>query len=267
MFGHLRIGTRLALGFALVALVIAAIVWLGITRLEEIAAKSTAITEVQNTKVEAVNEIKLTPFAMGSTLRTLIIRTEPAELRAQQARLKELSAEYAAAEAKVEQLIAEHGATDTEKALFQKIRDTSRVAVPMMARVAEYGESNQNVEATKLLYGDLAPLVSQWRKGANDLLELEAARSRALAQEADQAYRDARRLMLMLGGAAIVLSIAIAVLVTLSVTRPLHRAVQAADQLAQGDLTVQIDVHGKDETAQLLSAMQNMVSRLSLIHI
>ncbi|MET0351860.1 MAG: methyl-accepting chemotaxis protein [Rhizobacter sp.] len=265
MFGNLKIGTRLGLGFALVALVIAAIVWLGVTRLEDISAKTSRITDVQNVKGDAVDEIKLVPFAMGSTLRTLIIRNEPAELRAQQARFKELVAEYHAAEANVEKLLADHGASDEEKALFQKIRETSRVAVPLMVKVAEFGEMNKNAEATALLYGDLSPLVSQWRKAADELLDHEAKISVALAKEADASYHDARRTMLLLGGVAVVLSIAIAVLVTLSVTRPLQQAVHVADQLAQGDLTVRVEARGKDETAQLLSSMQNMVSRLSQV--
>jgi len=265
MFGNLKIGTRLGLGFALVALVIAAIVWLGVTRLADISSKTSIITDVQNTKVDAVNEIKLIPFAMGSTLRTLIIRTEPAELRAQQARFKELVTEYNAAEAQVEKLLAEYGASDEEKALFQKIRETSRVAVPMMVKVAEFGEANKNAEATTLLYGDLSPVVSQWRKTANDLLAHETKASQSLAKEASESYVDARRTMLLLGGVAVVLSIGIALLVTLSVTRPLQQAVHVADQLAQGDLTVRVDVRGKDETAQLLSSMQNMVTRLSQV--
>jgi methyl-accepting chemotaxis protein len=265
MFKNMKIGTRLGLGFALVALVIAAIVWLGVTRLEEISAKTTAITDVQNVKIDAVNDIRLLPFAMGSTLRTLIIRTEPAELRTQRERFKELSAEYTHAEARLEKLLSDSGAGDDEKALFGKIRDTSRTALALMVKVADFGAANQNDEATKLLYGDLNPVVSQWRKAATELLDHEEKLSTAMARQAAQSYADARRLMLMLGGLAVLLSIGVATAVTLSVTRPLNRAVRVADQLAQGDLTVLIEVTGNDETGQLLAAMQNMITRLSQV--
>ncbi|MBS4096618.1 MAG: cache domain-containing protein [Sulfuricella sp.] len=50
-----------------------------------------------------------------------------------------------------------------------------------------------------------------------------------------------------------------------SIVRPLKDAVHVADQLAEGDLTARIDSGGKDETGQLLTAMQNMVSKLSQI--
>ena len=44
-----------------------------------------------------------------------------------------------------------------------------------------------------------------------------------------------------------------------SITRPLAQGVDVANRLSKGDLTVDIEVKGKDETAQLLQAMKNMV--------
>jgi methyl-accepting chemotaxis protein len=48
-----------------------------------------------------------------------------------------------------------------------------------------------------------------------------------------------------------------------SITRPLGYAVQAANRLAEGDLTVRMEVRSNDETGQLIEAMQAMVSRLA----
>jgi methyl-accepting chemotaxis protein len=47
-----------------------------------------------------------------------------------------------------------------------------------------------------------------------------------------------------------------------SITRPMAEMVQAANQLAEGDLTVDLETKSKDETGQLLSAMKNMVEKL-----
>jgi methyl-accepting chemotaxis protein len=51
--------------------------------------------------------------------------------------------------------------------------------------------------------------------------------------------------------------------ITLNITRPLSQAVAVANRLAQGDLTAKIEVTTKDETGQVLGAMQNMISKLS----
>lgn len=55
------------------------------------------------------------------------------------------------------------------------------------------------------------------------------------------------------------------VVISRSVTGPIRRAVAVANDLSEGDLTMRIDVHGRDETAQLLEAMRTMVEKLSQV--
>lgn len=61
---------------------------------------------------------------------------------------------------------------------------------------------------------------------------------------------------------AIILGVVTAVLITGTITRPLLKAVGIANRLSEGDLGLTIEVHGKDETGQLLEAMKNMVAKL-----
>jgi methyl-accepting chemotaxis protein len=62
--------------------------------------------------------------------------------------------------------------------------------------------------------------------------------------------------------AIVVISILGAIVITRSITRPLARAVQAARQLAAGDLALEVDSRHADETGQLLRAMGEMVGKL-----
>ena len=67
--------------------------------------------------------------------------------------------------------------------------------------------------------------------------------------------------------ASIVLGIMLAglmgALVIRSITKPLFEAVEVANRLAEGDLNVKIEVTSRNESGQLLSAMQKMVGKLS----
>jgi methyl-accepting chemotaxis protein len=63
--------------------------------------------------------------------------------------------------------------------------------------------------------------------------------------------------LLLIGGAAWY--------ITRSITRPLSQAVNVANALAEGDLTVTIEASARDETGQLLGAMKAMVEKLSQI--
>jgi methyl-accepting chemotaxis protein len=68
--------------------------------------------------------------------------------------------------------------------------------------------------------------------------------------------------LVILGICSLIAGLAIARIITRSVTRPLARGVEVADRLAQGDLAVEIVDTGKDEVGQLLAAMQTMVAKL-----
>ena len=69
------------------------------------------------------------------------------------------------------------------------------------------------------------------------------------------------------GGIVLLLLVvaALAVWILRSITRPLGEAVDAANRLAEGDLTVRISIDSKDEPGQLKAAMQTMVGKLSQI--
>lgn len=76
-----------------------------------------------------------------------------------------------------------------------------------------------------------------------------------------QAYLDLWR-MLGIAGFFIALALAFLWFIARTITRPIVNAVEVAEQLAQGDLTIEIDVTSKDEVGQLQRAMKLMIETL-----
>src|SRR5207247_11260421 len=75
-------------------------------------------------------------------------------------------------------------------------------------------------------------------------------------------FRSIRSLQITCSVLGILLAIVFAMVIVRSITRPLGEAVEVSDDLAQGKLSTQIAVVGRDETAQLLTAMDGMVKSL-----
>jgi methyl-accepting chemotaxis protein len=67
-------------------------------------------------------------------------------------------------------------------------------------------------------------------------------------------------LMLVVGLVAILLAAGLAFLIARAIRRPLQRVQHAAETAAAGDLTVTVDVDGKDEVAQTAQAFQRMIA-------
>lgn len=61
---------------------------------------------------------------------------------------------------------------------------------------------------------------------------------------------------------SIVLGLGLGIIITRSITRPINETVNAANRMADGDLTVDIHVKSKDETGQLQAAVNNMTQKL-----
>jgi methyl-accepting chemotaxis protein len=70
---------------------------------------------------------------------------------------------------------------------------------------------------------------------------------------------------IFIGLVVLVLLLVMAFWIIRSITRPLNQAVGIANALAEGNLTMKIDVTSKDETGRLLTGMQTMVAKLSQV--
>jgi len=71
--------------------------------------------------------------------------------------------------------------------------------------------------------------------------------------------------MILLGGIAMVLGVAIAYFITRSIVVPLNSAVDIAYKISRGDLTSRIESAGMDEVGKLLHALREMNLNLSSI--
>jgi methyl-accepting chemotaxis protein len=70
-------------------------------------------------------------------------------------------------------------------------------------------------------------------------------------------------ILLVLGAAAVAIGIVGALVITRSISVPLHGAVDVARKVAAGELTSQVFVEGRDETSDLLQALKDMNESLA----
>lgn len=94
------------------------------------------------------------------------------------------------------------------------------------------------------------------------LVAINEAGSAQAALSADQTYRHARHLIFAFMAGALVLGLLLAARVARMISVPLARAVEVARRVAEGDLRVDADIAGRDETAELLRAMNQMSTNL-----
>ena len=125
--------------------------------------------------------------------------------------------------------------------------------------------SEQYTESNTLLLLKTNPRARELNAVSTKLREFYGKSAETLYTESRSDYQRVFLTMLVMGVAAVAIAVVLALLITRAITRPVRQAVRAATRLAEGDLTVHLEVDSRDETGQLLAAMQGMVSRLSQI--
>jgi methyl-accepting chemotaxis protein len=133
--------------------------------------------------------------------------------------------------------------------------------------VIQRGINGQIVTATEANQA-LAPARERLRS-ADPVLDDLARRIHGAAAQRQERVTSAGRLqahaIVLVTGAALLLFAPAMWWISISITRPLDRAVRMAEQIAQGDLATPLRIGGRDEVAHLMSALASMQASLAAI--
>ena len=129
-------------------------------------------------------------------------------------------------------------------------------------RMKSLSRSNQIEELRTLLNTQLLSNSEQINTALTRLLDLNNSMANATNQKAADQYDSAFDLVVALLVLATALTVLFAWLLTRSITLPIAQALDAAEHIAEGNLTQSIKVDGDDEAGRLLRAMNKMQEKL-----
>ncbi|MBI6767921.1 methyl-accepting chemotaxis protein [Pseudomonas syringae] len=181
--------------------------------------------------------------------------------KADQAKYDETLKSLADNQKEVEQLFNAYRQTpleDDERAAGDQFEKDWPAYINASSRVIELAAKGDLESANKLFAQEVDPAY----KKTNDELKIMVASNKR--QSDDVAIEAAKTSSVAYGSLGIgvviafVAAIILGLLVTRSITRPLLGALRTANQVADGDLSQQIDVTGNDEISTLQSALSTM---------
>ena len=130
------------------------------------------------------------------------------------------------------------------------------------ARMKSLSQANQIDELRVLLNTELLSNSEQVNAVLARLLDLNNKMALATNQEATDQYSSAFNLVVGLLLITTLMTVLFAWLLTRSITAPISQALEAAEEIAEGNLTRPIKVDGNDEAGRLLAAMAKMQEKL-----
>ena len=262
---NIKIGPRLIVAFSIVLVMLLVVAVLSVSRMAAIQQAMVNITKGNDVEASMASAMRLAVDDRMIALRNIVLLQEKAEMQAQVDRIRQQAADYAAAEQTLRQTFDAYGIQDEESAILADIKQQAAAAAPLMEKIQSLGLANDNAEATRILMHELRQVQRKWQDSLAALIASEKRQNEEATAQADATYALARNLTIGISVLALVVGLTIAWLITRSITAPINRAVTIAETVAAGDLTSDIEVHGRDETSMLLRALKTMNDSLQQI--
>jgi methyl-accepting chemotaxis protein len=103
------------------------------------------------------------------------------------------------------------------------------------------------------------PISNSVQADFNKLRNHFSARQSTIEAQIPSTTKSHETLSIVLGAIALALAALLTTLIILSIVRPLGRVTRAADRVAEGDVDVEIDVHGRDEIGKLADSFRAVI--------
>nr|WP_276585609.1 methyl-accepting chemotaxis protein [Burkholderia glumae] len=258
---NLKIGSRLAIGFAISVGLVCVIGAMAIWQIGKVYQKTEEISGEILPTVQTLSDVRATANTVRrATLRGLLEADQQgrnAQREAHDTALRQYESLFASYKSLAKSSDGARLTQDIEAAWAIFLKNDQRLQEAVAA-----GKTDALEMRTLATRGSATEFAS-FAKVVEAAVQASRERSDSASASALTSYHSAVRGTVMLVAVAVAAGIGIAILITRSITRPLNRAVTVAQTVAQGDLTSDIDVSGKDETAMLLAALKEMNARLA----
>jgi methyl-accepting chemotaxis protein len=259
---NLKIGPRLGLGFAVLLLMLIGVLALGLRQMASIEGHVDVLAGLDRDEATHLAGLSDAVNLRAIAARNMALVADQAARQVELARVKASQAAIGEHFARLDALFKRDGDAKA-LALLARSHELEAKYEPLAGSTVALLAAGNPVEAIPRLIDECMPLLQQVTAHLAEFSRYNRERSTARVQLAEAGYRSAQMLMLGLGAAALACGALLAWALTRSITRPIDAAVQVAQAVARGDLTTRFGVVRRDETGQLLAALQAM--NLSLV--
>jgi methyl-accepting chemotaxis protein len=258
-FKNLNATPRLMSSFGVLIVLTLGISYLAISNLSAANDRVQALYKEDMKGVIAVQNIAASKLDVARLLRDAIIKIDdPAAVT------EDLNAIKTAYESMHSNLQAAELCfyTPKGKAMLAKIGDAQPKYEQAVSTVIVAIEAKDAARARANLLG-IAAIAAQMTTDIDEALKLKEGLAEDKFQANNQAYQTTRTLMLSAAVISLVLGVILSIVIARGFSVPLGQAVAVLESVADGDLTVLLDVSTKDEVGRMADALNRAIEKLN----
>ncbi|KQW37333.1 methyl-accepting chemotaxis protein [Pseudomonas brassicacearum] len=255
---NMNIAPRAFLGFALIGALMLALGVFALTQMSTIRASGESIADNSVPSIKALDEFTQLTLRLRVLSYRLLTNREPDIQQKTYDLFEQRNQQIRAAQAAYEKLIS----SPEERAAYDQYVQLLGQYRQLEERMKTLSRNNQIEDLRALLNTELLSNSEAVNAVLGRLLEINNQQADAFNQGAAQQYSRAFNWVVTLLVIATGLTLLFAWLLTNSITKPIANALDAAEEIAKGNLTRPIVVDGSDEAGRLLRAMSTMQEKL-----
>ncbi len=253
---QLRIGPRLALGFAVLVVLLAAIMALGLYNMARNEARTENIVNEQwKTANLAQRMVILTNANQQRTIEMLFAATPEERLQAQNAILDVRKNVTQTQDELVSRLDTEEG-----KALMAKVQAVRGNYKNSFDKIMQLLAASKHDEAMVVMKQERLPALASMTNALQALADYQSKRVDDAGQESAQAYVFSRNVMIALGIVAIALGSLLAYFTARHITRATRRLHATVQRVAAGDYGARAQLKTGDELEVLANSFDKLLN-------
>ena len=258
-FKNMKMASKLALGFGLTGLILVLISTLSIVRFKSLGETVNLVIHDRYAKVEMVFLIHEHQNLQARYLRNAILSAKnPEQMESWLTKVEQEAAGNAELIEKLTPLILSPKGLE----LFGQLKSFREPYALSRAELVKILRSGKVDEATDYLLNQFQKPQLDYFHAAEALIKYQEDLMRTDSAQMEADIANAVALTAGLTLVALGIALLISVFITRSITAPVSQAVEIATSVSQGNLSTSIEVHGTDETGQLLTALKNMQTEL-----
>jgi methyl-accepting chemotaxis protein len=258
-FQGLAIRSKMLVGYTLVACIAGLVGFLAIQKMQRMAASSTAMYEKSTTPLGTLVQLGMASQKARVNLRGMMLDTDRDRMEANADGVRKRYED-------VERLMLEFEKSidkDADRMELDAVKSLLGSYKPVWQEVIRLQLADSKAEAFELVRSQALGIEKSIEEAIRKLIEIKVQEAKSREAQNSATARSAVVQTVAVSVSGVLLAILFGFVSAGMITRPIRRVVDLSERIADGDLTAEVSIEGRDETAQLARAMNAMTRNLN----
>ncbi len=259
LYRNLKIGTKMILGFVIVALIAGGIGIMGVINIKSISDKDTFLYEQMTVPLGQMIVITESFQRMRGNIKDMLLSTTPEQYADYSARIVDRNKTFDENLALFETTLV----TEEGKAIVNNIKANKVKYDAVANQIIDLAKNGEKDKAYTLMSGEGNDLRTLIEKDIETLKDMKVDIALQTSNDNTATANTSTTFTIILLIGAMVISLLLGLFISSSIRKPINKMVEASKKMADGDLDIQIDINSKDEVGILAESFARMANNMN----